>query len=1228
MLIVDGVDQSDDTLDKFIESISEIVSQGARASVKIMLLGRYDSHTSDLSGRFENSVYIDLDDEAQHELSIRRFVEYQVAEFCRRRSCESMSDTILKNLLVNAQGMYLLPIMALNSLAKIHATPSIILAELNRFPNSLLTAYRQALDSVPLKSQPVVGSLLLWVVFSLRPLTVRELSSLVALDKHIKSARDLQMNTSVDLLGEEGVSRLLGPLLKVARKGDDAFVIFMHNSAREYLLRTYLTKEDDDNLLPPPWLLKMFYGTSAVGKTDQTLQTLASNTLTRLCIRYFGIISDTSTFREALENMRTTGGGIIDIQEIFRLDDKRLSHLTASRYVIEYLPEHVRSAATEQREFVRLLVSPSGRLYISAFWSLKDPGQAYYAQPPLHFACALGLRDIVISLLLRGHHPLTIDGSHHTALDVAVATGVVETLDLLCRLGRVDARAVLRRPNPRSSRYKYYNLLHVAAWYGYKDMVTYLLDLGLSPMFLDDLRRTPIDIAISAGSKELAELMSKNLPLADLVDHTIWRDKVDTLKWLIEDHAIQDVSFSPSDDMQSLVQEAIHRDSQECVAYLASRMTVQQMSSPHGCEIYFYVSKEGYNSILKKIIARDGFNINIKNQTGRTALHEACLKCQPDTIWTLILSGIDTSIVDNEGKTALDCLFRCPTMIYYIQLEPLERALAAFDNPQHRIQPPGRKGNIYHALLRGHLASTISTTGTWYTEIIQKLLEKIRSWGEDPTMLDVDEDGNTIHHLAATISDEAYLAAVKIAEPTVHLNNNGQTVLHILLSRFDKPSDSLYDRRELIVSGLVTKLETLTEMKDHMGRTPLHLAALIDASLFSIVLEHTRSMNDQDNDGRTPLMVRLFSKGLIKLMELEYILNKGYQLQLTDAEGKPTLWYALGLEDALYNRIFEAGGDISSVQDRHGRNILHEYLSTPLGGYTLSVPRLRHLLSRGADVRHRDNEGKLPIDNYAEAVFIAPLGTQDDVICTLVSRGADLNHYSNEKKSILLAKTLIYNQFHDADTVFQSLGSVSTFTPDAALRDLSARNAKRVLEYLMSKRQPDHDYAHIPFQIVWNLALIDASSAGDLVRVSYLVETEGADINTKDPWDRTALSLAAERARSDVVLYLVDKGADINIEDKFGRTALYWAARGNNGNIAKLLIFRGATITRYAAALLKLPHPELRDDGIYTVDIPLFFSTMRWESMRWESMRWESMRVPVLVAVLALALYILLLPSH
>lgn len=285
--IIDALDQCDETVEKFVASFAALAQGNAPAKVKLLVLSRHGPASSNLSARFPKLMSFDLDDQIQHDMGIRTAIKQKVDELCRKRDCPQLADIITEKLSLTAKGMYLLPMMAVNSLMKVHATPRNIMKELHRFPEDVMVAYRQALDNIEKDDRQLAASLLLWVVFTTRPLSIRELSSLVALDDTVGTGQDLEMNTSVDLLNTAGVVELLGPILKVSKSEGSSFVSLIHHSTREFLLRFDRTADSSCRSCPPRWIFEVFDGSNQPPETLKELWNRANRNLANCCFRYY-----------------------------------------------------------------------------------------------------------------------------------------------------------------------------------------------------------------------------------------------------------------------------------------------------------------------------------------------------------------------------------------------------------------------------------------------------------------------------------------------------------------------------------------------------------------------------------------------------------------------------------------------------------------------------------------------------------------------------------------------------------------------------------------------------------------------------------------------------------------------------------------------------------------------------------------------------------------------------
>lgn len=84
-----------------------------------------------------------------------------------------------------------------------------------------------------------------------------------------------------------------------------------------------------------------------------------------------------------------------------------------------------------------------------------------------------------------------------------------------------------------------------------------------------------------------------------------------------------------------------------------------------------------------------------------------------------------------------------------------------------------------------------------------------------------------------------------------------------------------------------------------------------------------------------------------------------------------------------------------------------------------------------------------------------------------------------------------------------------------------------------------------------------AARDGDLARVESLLDS-GADLESRDRYERTALHWAATRGKAEVAKLLLDRGAAVDARAWYDMRPLHWASMRGHAAVVRLLLERGA----------------------------------------------------------------------
>jgi len=447
----------------------------------------------------------------------------------------------------------------------------------------------------------------------------------------------------------------------------------------------------------------------------------------------------------------------------------------------------------------------------------------------------------------------------------------------------------------------------------------------------------------------------------------------------------------------------------------------------------------------------------------------------------------------------------------------------------------------------------------------------------------LDEDGNTVLHLAAKMNDADLVTYFIIKGADTELKNYaGDTALHVAIN------NDAYDAAKLLSavggnlfsrnSGNITALDLglardpvyydifITtksgEIRDVEGRSIVHYFVQTgNLTGIEYCIKKGIPISVKDNYGKTPLDLAFDDIDNEKSVQIAAALISGgadpvetklqyfqdavaaRNLNYRFADGQTPLHLSIIYGYNAVAKYLLENGASTAAQDSSGSTPLHEAVRY---GRTETA---RLILSAGADVNARDNLGKTPV------MLIMPADKADELYKILISYKADL------KRKDMYGDTVLHTT-----TMMRTSPELTEFLIKNGA-DVNARNKEGVTPVEIAVQQGDAETVRILTRNGADINTKDTHGnsplllalAGDYVIFEATVNS--SNITAQDSEGNTPLHTALlTDAPLSKIQYIISLTDDVNMRNRDGNSALFITVLKNRQKVGEMLLEKSADI--------------------------------------------------------------------
>ncbi len=766
----------------------------------------------------------------------------------------------------------------------------------SEMPAEINETYERDLEKVK-KLKPAQKAraiaILRWILFALRPLTVRELAEAIAatVDDSPESYPhdDLPDSWEKGYVDEQYVNsyirRSCGSLVELRGHNENKplalhTVHFVHFSVKEYLLRS-----DDLN-----------NGQSRLESICFPNGGKEHNRLARLCLQYlcYDVFGEKKSFEDK---------GRIQVYPFLAYAAKSwyMHALYDHRMSEDIMPwaEKLFNPSTSNWELWSRVfegelglddeTSPLSLMgdevsFVSSVSSIDEPemlGKANSPPSPVYYAALLGLTDIVKALQSQGLDCSAPGGIYGFPLQAAVRNSHQDTVQYLIQQG-VDV-------NQRGGMFSL--AICAAAARGLDDIMDVLIKAGADRTGEDDDGRNCLHFASKQGA--LATIK----PLLEAGLDPLKKSKLG----------------------KSPFYEAVESGDYKVVSLLLDAGASAKDMSSAGMPVLMRAVSLGYQEIVEELIRRHA-DVNLPGPRGLTCLQEAVIENHTAIVQTLLANSAEVNAQDEGGWTALNCAVACSataTAELLISRGAHVNTSASGGWTSLHIAAEGDDEEVMAILLKNGAVVDAENSSS-YTSLFSavwahslscvKLLlahgasvAKINNVGNTILEEAIEADDTDIveylldHHALSGSPDRCCIQGTEASPIDSQMSNMASKVSIAILRRDENLVSHLISSSEPALSqkdfdialqscclfnapsvakGLLEAGATLAASA-YNKRTPLHFAAKYNSlELTKMCTKHNSHSQLQDINGYTPLDLSC-ARGLPNIETTKYLVENG-----------------------------------------------------------------------------------------------------------------------------------------------------------------------------------------------------------------------------------------------------------------------------------------------------------------------------------------------------------------